>query len=144
MAQKMAPGATGAAGTMGGAAFPGSEAAYDATMKAMRKTFFDAWAQQCEEFMRSKAFLQAMKQSMDSALAFREQVNKFMGQAMKDSPLPTREDTDAILQSLHGFQERVLDRIDALADRVSRLEAASDGATSPAKGKSGTGKGGTR
>jgi len=145
MAQKMAPGAMGNMGMPGamgaqvGAAFPGAEAAQEATVKAMRKAFFDAWAQQCDEFMRSDAFLEGMKQSMDSALAFREQVNKFMGQAMKDSPLPTREDTDSILQGLRGFEERVLDQIEALAERVGRLEAKAGGSSSR---RTGTTKGG--
>jgi len=94
----------------------------DATMKAMRQAFFDAWQQHWEEFMKSEAFLEGMKRSMDGALTFKEQLNAFVSRSLQDTQIPTREDTDSILQVLRGFEERVLDQVEALNSRVAALE----------------------
>lgn len=97
--------------------------ARDQAMKQMRQAFFDAWAQHCDEFMRSEMFLDAMKRSMDSALAFKQQMNEFFTKALHEGQAPARTDTDSIMLVLRSFEERVLNRIDDLAQRVTNLEA---------------------
>ncbi len=106
---------------MGGAA-PQAPAQED-MLRQMRRTFFDAWAQQCEEFMRSDAFLAMMKQSMETALAFREKTNEFLNKTLNDAQMPSREDTDSIQIAIRTLQEQVLDRLDGLSQRVEALEA---------------------
>lgn len=103
-----------------GAMFEGSR---ENAQKAMRQAFLDAWQHHCEEFMRSDAFLESMKISMDNAMSFREQMNKFVSDAMRQSPLPTKTDTDSILQVLHGFEVRVLDQMQRMTTRIDSLEA---------------------
>lgn len=101
-------------------------------LRQMRQAFFDAWAKQCEEFMRSEAFLEAMKKGMDNALAFKQQVNEFITKTLHDNQIPARSDTDSILLVLRSLEERVLDRIDRLSDRVTRLEHQTGGEKPPA------------
>jgi hypothetical protein len=103
-----------------GTMFEGSR---ESAEKAMRQAFFDAWQRHCEEFMRSDAFLASMKTSMDNALSFREQMNKFVSDAMNQGPLPTKTDTDSILQVLHGLEARVLDQMQRMTTRIESLEA---------------------
>lgn len=91
-------------------------------LKQFRQAFFDAWAKHCEEFMRSDQFLQMMKKGMDSALAFRTQLNEFMTKALHENQMPARSDTDSILLVLRSMEERVLDRIERLSQRVDALE----------------------
>lgn len=108
---------------MGGAGFtPSAPPVSDDAMKQMRRAFFDAWAHHCEEFMRSPAFLEGMKKAMDGALAFREQLNEFMTKALHESQVPARSDTDSIMLVLRSMEERVLDRLDRLEERVASLE----------------------
>ena len=95
----------------------------DAAMKQMRRAFFDAWAAQCEEFMRSEQFLDSMKKSMDNALAFKQQMNEFFTKHLHDAQMPARSDTDSILLVLRSLEERVLTKLEDLAARVERLEA---------------------
>lgn len=129
----------------------------EAMAGAMRQAFFDAWAKQCEEFLSSDAFLQSMKQSMDSALMFREKVNEFVTRSAADMPFATREDSETITQVLRSFEERVIDRLEHLSRRMDDLEArVEDGSGASASGggrssggrsgssKSGSGKGGGR
>jgi hypothetical protein len=92
-------------------------------MKQVRQAFFDAWAEHCDEFMRSEMFLDAMKRSMDSALAFKQQMNEFLTRTLHENQAPARSDTDSIMLVLRSFEERVLQRIDDLGQRVTNLEA---------------------
>jgi hypothetical protein len=111
--------------------------------KQMRQAFFDAWAKACDEYMHSPQFLDLMKRSMDGAIAFREQMNKFLSNVMEDGVLPSRDDTDSILQAVRTLEDRVLDRLEALSQRVEALEATEGGSTA-ARGSRGRSKGGTR
>jgi hypothetical protein len=111
---------------MGGAGFaPTTPYVSDDAMQQMRRAFFDAWAKHCDEFMRSPAFLDGMKKSMDGALAFREQLNEFMTKALHGAQAPARSDTDSIMLVLRSLEERVLDRLDRLEERVADLDSAS-------------------
>ncbi|MGB0717402.1 MAG: hypothetical protein ACPGXK_16105 [Phycisphaerae bacterium] len=112
----------------------------EAMAKAMRQAFFDAWAKQSEEFLSSDAFLDSMKQSMDSALMFREQVNQFVNRAAADSPFSTREDTETMTQVLRSFEERVVDRLERLSERMDELESKVAGGGKAAASKAGTAK----
>jgi len=108
---------------MGGAGFaPPATPSSEEAVKQMRRAFLDAWAQHCEEFMRSPTFLEGMKRAMDSSLAFREQLNEFMTRALHEGQFPARSDTDSILVVLRSLEDRVLDRLDRIEKRVNGLE----------------------
>ena len=94
--------------------------------RQMRQAFFDSWARYAEDYMRSDAFLDAMKKSMEQALAFKQQVNEFLTKSLRESQMPTQDDTDSILLAVRRLEERVLDRLAALTRRVEGLEARHD------------------
>ena len=96
--------------------------AREAMARQMRQAFFDAWARQCEEYLGSETFLEAMKKSMDGALAFRQQMSEFLTRMLHESQIPARSDTDSILLILRSLEERVLSRIDDLSQRLAALE----------------------
>lgn len=106
--------------SMGGSASRGPSA--DDVMRQMRQAFFEAWGRQCEDFMKSEAFLEMMKTSMDHALTFREKTNEFLNKALNDTQMPSREDTDSILVAVRTLQEEVLHRLEDLSKRVTVLE----------------------
>ena len=91
-------------------------------MRQMRQVFFDAWSRSCEEFMRSEVFLTMMKDSMDGALAFRKQLNEFLGKALNEGQMPSRTDMESITLAVRRMEERVLDRVEDLSRRVGELE----------------------
>lgn len=109
---------------MSGAGFGTTQATgRDEGMERMRRAFFDAWAHHCDEFMRSDMFLEAMKKSMDGALAFKQQVNEFLTRALHENQMPARSDTDSLMLVLRSVEERVLGRIDRLSERIEEIEA---------------------
>lgn len=118
---------------------PTAPPSQDETAKRMRQAFFDAWAKHCDEVMHSPMFLDMMKKSMDGALAFKQEVNQFMTKALHEQQMPARSDTDSILLVLRSMEDRVLDRLNKLGERVEKLENAVGGEsveeTSPAAAK---------
>lgn len=110
----------------GGAAPPsgGTDA-----MKQMRKAFFGAMSEYSEEYMRSEQFLQAMKKGMDNSLAMRKQVNEFLTRNVQGAQMASSSDTDNIVLLMRGMEERIMGKLDDLADRVQRLETSQNGAS---------------
>ena len=109
---------TTAAGPMSGSMpSPGPEA-----MKQMQRVFLDAMAKYCDDFMRSEPFLQMMKQTMDRSLAFKQQLDHFLGAAQKGMQAPARADIDDLAGTLLKIEERVLDRLDSLETKVGAME----------------------
>lgn len=90
--------------------------------KQMRQSLFDSMSSYCDDFMRSEQFLTAMRQSMDGALAFRQQLDKFLTSTVRSGQQPAREDTDHILIALRSMEDRVLKRLERLEDRLGELE----------------------
>lgn len=91
-------------------------------MKNMRRAFFDAWGEHAEEFMQSDAFLDMMRQSMDNALAMRQQMNEFMKSALGETPLPSRDDVESVLMAVRGLENRVLKEVERLGSRLDDIE----------------------
>ena len=90
-------------------------------LKQMRTGLFEALAKSWEEFMRSPQFLDAVKQMMDNAMAFRKLTSKMLTQAHHEMQGTARADIDAILAALRHVESRVLDRMDELGAQLEQL-----------------------
>jgi hypothetical protein len=110
-------------GKMAASGMPSFQASPD-FMSQMRRTFFDAMAQQADEFLRSEAFLSAMKHSMETSLAWQQAVNQFLQKGLAAAQMPSKVDSDHLVSLVRGMEERVLERMDELARRIDRLETA--------------------
>jgi hypothetical protein len=88
----------------------------------MRRAFLDAMAQQADQFMRSEAFLNALKQGMEASLAWQQGFNQMMQKGLASAQVPSRADSDHMVVFLRGMEERLLERIDELAARVDSIE----------------------
>jgi hypothetical protein len=92
----------------------------------MRSAMFQAMSRYAEEFLQSPQFLEAMKQSMDMGVQFRQMVNDFLGRVQFEMQGVTRSDVDALVTRLKHMETRILDRLGDLADRLERLEEQMD------------------
>lgn len=101
---------------------PATPSPAEDSIKQMRQAYFDSWAKYCDEYLGSDQFLEVMRKSLDNALAFKQQVNEFLGKALHEGQMPSREDTDSIMLVLRSVEERVLDRLERLNQRIERLE----------------------
>lgn len=104
-------------------------------LEQLRRSFFDALAQSADQFMRSEAFLQAMKQSMDNSLAWQKQVNQFVQQGLSSAQMPGKADNEQIVAILRGLDQKINARLDELSQRVEALEQGASRARNKAEAK---------
>lgn len=90
-------------------------------LRQIRSGIFQALAQSWEEFMRSPQFLETTRQWMDSAVSFRKLTNEFLAKTRNDLQAPSREDVDTLMLNIRHLEKRLLDRVDAVAAQVNRL-----------------------
>lgn len=96
-------------------------------MAQMRKAFFDALSEHMEGFMRSEAFLNAMKQSMDHALAWQQMMNQTLQKGLSGAQMPSRDSADHVVLLVRGMEERVLGKLEDMVTRIEKLEKQTGG-----------------
>jgi hypothetical protein len=107
-----------------------AQAAFSATpesvppeiLKQMRNGIFEALAKSWEEFMRSPQFLEAVKQMMDNAIAFKKLTAEMLTKAHHEMQGSARTDIDAILVAIRHLESRIIERMDELEQRVRQVE----------------------
>jgi hypothetical protein len=99
----------------------GPESAPPEFMRQFRAGIFQALAKSWDEFLRSPQFMDAMKQWMDSAIAFRKMSNDFLTKAHHEAQSPAREDIDTVMLAVRHMETRILDRVGELATQVDEL-----------------------
>jgi hypothetical protein len=111
-------------------------------LKQMRTGVFEALAKSWEEFMRSPQFLEAVKQMMDNAIAFKKLTSELLTKAHHEMQGTARTDIDSILLSVRHLETQVADRMDKLGAQVDevrrRLEQLEKGRRLARPGAAGT------
>jgi hypothetical protein len=110
------------------------EAAPPEFLRQMRTGIFQALAQAWDQYLRSPQFMEATKQWMDGAMAFRRMSNEFFAKVHRDTQSVSREDVDAILVALRHLETRVLDQTEALSAQIAALRQRVDGKPAPEAG----------
>jgi len=97
--------------------------------RQMRSMTFSSMSQYAEQFMRSPEFLTAMKQSLDTAIAFRKQMNDFLTTMQHNVQGVARQDVDSLMVTMRHVESRALDsmaaitqKLDAILQRLDELE----------------------
>jgi hypothetical protein len=73
--------------------------------------------------MRSEAFLAAMKQSTDHALAWQQSMNQVLQKGLSAGQMPSRADADHVVSLIRGMEDRLLEKLDRISERVDRIES---------------------
>lgn len=92
-------------------------------MRQMRSSMFQALGKTWEEFMRSPEFLSTMKQTMDSAIAFKKMTNEFLVKAHDEMQGTSKEDLRALLAAVGRMEANVHARLDRLEERLDEMNA---------------------
>ena len=106
--------------------------------KEMRATFFKAWSEYCDQYMRSPEFLESWKKAMDGAIQFRQQMNESLGRLHHEFQGTSRQDIDHLMQALSHLERRLVanhersaQQIEEMAERIKELEQQLARANSP-------------
>ncbi len=102
----------------------------------MRSAFLDVLSKHTDDFLRSEQFLSALKQSMDSGLAFRRQMNDMLTRSLETLQMPTSTDVEEVIQLVRNMEQRIGGRLDEIDERLARLEASSNSGSRLGAGQS--------
>jgi len=93
-------------------------------LNQMQRAFFDSFAEAADQFMRSETFLTAMKHGTEASLAWQHAWKQFLQKSLQAAQMPSRADADHMVILLRGMEDRMLERLDELSERIRRLEKA--------------------
>jgi hypothetical protein len=121
--------------TAAGLSFQPDQSPPDAA-RHVRDVTLDALGREADKYMRSPQFLQAIKQTLDTSIAARKQLNTFLAQAHHSVQGVAKQDMDALSLSVRQMQTRVLDRLEQLIERMDEVSRRLEAMESPSESQS--------
>ncbi len=92
-------------------------------VRQFRGSTFQALSKYFDEYLRSPQFLQSMKQSLDTAITVRKQMNDSLTKMHHAVQGTASEDVDQLMIAIRHLEQRMLDRIEALEARLDGVAA---------------------
>ena len=79
-----------------------------ANIKSFQRRWFDTVSKSVDAYMRSPAFLQAMKQNTDAAVKLKRQADDLASEIARNANIPTAGDISGLFERLHSIEEVIL------------------------------------
>jgi hypothetical protein len=95
----------------------------DADPRAWQRRWLEAVAQSMDAYLRSPAFLRAMKQNMDTIIKTKLQADDFAKEVARNANLPTASDVTGLFERLRSTQDAILARLAQMDRRLEAIEA---------------------
>lgn len=99
-------------------------------LRQARSALFQSQASAWDEYLRSPAFLEWMRQFSSNTVTWRRMTNDWLARVRTELQAPSREDIEMVLLSLQHLEKRLLDRMNELSPE-GRRENGAGRATQP-------------
>jgi hypothetical protein len=114
----------------------GSQAMIELVQKAgdpqqFQRQWLDAVARSLDEFMRTPAFLDAMKRNLKTITDLKVLQGQVVGGAAHQLGMPLAEDITGVSERLRGAELAIVGRLKAIEDRLKAMEAKLGTSSSP-------------
>jgi hypothetical protein len=93
-----------------------------ADVKTWQRRWFDSVSKSMDAYMRSPAFLQAMKQNADLVIKAKRQADDLATEFARNANIPTAGDISGLFERLHSVEETILGRLGRIEDRLKTIE----------------------
>jgi hypothetical protein len=116
----------------------GAREAFDPA--ALRRRWLDALAQSLDAYMRSPAFLEAMRRGFLPMTEFKSRAEDLAQEVARETGVPRMPDVSGLFERLQIGQEAILARLGAIEHRLAALEGwhpPEESTPAPARGKGG-------
>jgi hypothetical protein len=90
--------------------------------KAWQRRWNDAMSKSADAFMRSPAFLHAMKQNADAVIKLKQQTDDLSKEFARNANIPTTSDISGLFERLHSIEEVILSRLGRIEERLQAIE----------------------
>jgi len=95
----------------------------DADPRTWQRRWLEAVGQSVDAYLRSPAFLDAMKQNMDMLIKAKLQADDFTKEFARNANLPTASDVTGIFERLRSVEDAILARLAQMDRRLEAIEA---------------------
>jgi hypothetical protein len=95
----------------------------DADPRAWQRRWLEAVRASMDAYLRSPAFLRAMKQNMDMMIKAKLQADDFTKEFARNANLPTASDVTGIFERLRSAEDAILARLAQMDRRLEVIEA---------------------
>jgi len=92
--------------------------------RQFRGAIFQAMSEQIDQFMRSDAFMEGMKESLQRTVQFQKQSQEVFTRMHHATQSVAVQDIATVMAVMRQTEERLLDRLDDIGTRLERLEQA--------------------
>lgn len=90
--------------------------------KVWQRQWFDAVSKSLDAYLRSPAFLQAMKLNTDAMIRAKMQVNESSQEFARQANIPTASDVHELSEQLQRFENLLVSRIESIEQRLEEIE----------------------
>lgn len=94
----------------------------NADVKTWQRRWFDAVSKSMDAYMRSPAFLQAMKHNSDLAIKAKRQTDDLVTEIARNANIPTASDISGLFERLHSVEEVILTRLARIEYQLKTIE----------------------
>ncbi len=104
------------------------------TSEVWRRKWLDAMSQSFDAYMRSPAFLEAMKHNFDGMIQAKQSVNDVSQEVARNSGIPTAGDISGLFERLHSIEDSIIARLSHIEQRIGAIEESVTEAKKPSRG----------
>ena len=87
-----------------------------------RRQWLSAVSESCDAYMRSPAFLEAMKHQADATVKVKAQANDVAREAARNLDIPTAGDISGLFERMHSVEDTLLSRLERIEEKLARIE----------------------
>jgi hypothetical protein len=91
-------------------------------VKEWQRRWFNAVSKSMDSYMRSPAFLHAMKHNTEFAIKAKRQSQDITAEIARNVNLPTATDISGLFERLHSVEEVILARLGRIEERLGTIE----------------------
>jgi hypothetical protein len=92
-------------------------------LKAWQRRWLDSVSQSMDAFMRSPAFLQAMKHTMDGVNQTKMRIDDVATEVARTANIPMASDISGLFERLHSVEEVILYKLENIEGRLHAIES---------------------
>lgn len=93
-----------------------------ADVKTWQQRWFEAVSKSMDVYLRSPAFLHAMKQNTDAVIKTKRQADDLTAEVARNANIPTASDISGLFERLHSIEDAILGRLEHIEKRLSTME----------------------
>jgi hypothetical protein len=90
--------------------------------KVWQRRWSEAVSKSMDAYLRSPAFLQAMKQNTDLMIKTKQRTDDMTAEIARNANIPTAGDISGLFERLHAVEESILQRLDRIDGRLKEIE----------------------